>query len=343
MSPEQALGLAGRRRTQRRVLARLRAVRDGSPASGRSRARRRSPIVSRERSERRRRRTRTALQHAVSRDLAAVVLRAMAPSRDERFRTAGDLALALDERHARRKRRGIGVARRDRSRRRRGDRRGGVRACGTRRRRRSTRISSPSRHSTSRRRRSLLWKEGLVDVMSRSLDGAGALRAVPASVVVHRWRGRADAQSARAFGEATGARLVVYGGLLAAGDSVRATVSLLDVKTGRTIAEIEQRDVGGAHGSAVRLARRSPCCASSDARGGSTWRTRRRRRRPRSPRSRRICTASSSIARRSGIRRRRTSSERSRSIRRSRSRIIGSPPFGGGAMRMIRPDSRRTS
>jgi hypothetical protein len=33
----------------------------------------------------------------VSREIAAVVLRAMAPSRNERYRTAEDLALALDE------------------------------------------------------------------------------------------------------------------------------------------------------------------------------------------------------------------------------------------------------
>ena len=88
-----------------------------------------------------------------------------------------------------------------------------------------------------------LWKEGLVDVLSRSLDGAGNLHTVSASIVIRSWKGRADAQSARALGEATGARLVLYGGLLAAGDSVRATLSLLDVKTGRAIAEIEKRDV----------------------------------------------------------------------------------------------------
>jgi len=88
-----------------------------------------------------------------------------------------------------------------------------------------------------------LWKEGLVDVMSRSFDGAGPLRAVPASVIIRSWKGRADMQSARLLGEATGARLVLFGGLLPAGDSVRASVSLLDAKTGHTIAEIEQRDV----------------------------------------------------------------------------------------------------
>ena len=37
-----------------------------------------------------------------------------------------------------------------------------------------------------------LWSQGMVDVMSRNLDGAGPLHTVPASVVVHRWRGRAE-------------------------------------------------------------------------------------------------------------------------------------------------------
>jgi serine/threonine-protein kinase len=88
-----------------------------------------------------------------------------------------------------------------------------------------------------------LWKEGMVDVMSRNLDGAGPLRTVPATVVVRRWTGRADAPSARALGVSTGARLVLFGGLLAAGDSVRASVQLLDATTGRMLAEIERRDV----------------------------------------------------------------------------------------------------
>ena len=37
--------------------------------------------------------------------------------------------------------------------------------------------------------------------------------------------------------------MVLFGGLLGTGDSVRATASLLDTRTGRTIAEFEQRDV----------------------------------------------------------------------------------------------------
>ena len=183
------------------------------------------------------------LQRAVPRELAAVVLRAMAPSRNERFHTAGEMALALAE------------AGRDGSRR--NWRRIGVPVAS------SVAIAVASLAVWQSRASAgldsnlvaiapfdvaapalLLWKEGLVDVMSRSLDGAGALRTVPASVVVHRWRGRADLESARALGEATGARLVLYGGLLSAGDSVRAMVSLLDVKTGRRIAEFERKDIG---------------------------------------------------------------------------------------------------
>jgi serine/threonine-protein kinase len=181
------------------------------------------------------------LSRVASRELATVVLRAIAPSREERFRTAGDMALALEKASR------VGSHR--------GWRRAGAAiasvlavaagALGWWELRGAQRldpnlvavapfdVAAPAL---------LLWKEGLVDVMSRSLDGAGALRTVPASVVVHRWQGRADAQSARALGEATGARLVLFGGLLSAGDSVRATVSLFDVKTGRTVAEFEQRD-----------------------------------------------------------------------------------------------------
>ena len=183
-----------------------------------------------------------ALRRDVSPELAAVVLRALAPSKEDRFRTAGDLAFALSEAAPRAKRRSW--------------RRAAVAAAGA-----ALALASfvvwrewqapaldPDLVAVAPfdvEAPLALWKEGLVDVMSRSLDGAGPLRSVPASVVVHRWGGRADVTSARALGIATGARLVLFGGLLAAGDSVRASASLLDVKTGRTLAEFEQRDVVG--------------------------------------------------------------------------------------------------
>jgi tetratricopeptide (TPR) repeat protein/TolB-like protein len=183
-----------------------------------------------------------ALANYVDDELAAVVLRAMAPSPDDRFATAGALAMALAAadrptaaRRWRRARLSIVAA--------------------------TIAAALPAGYLVARGTASLdadlvavapfdvemptlaLWKEGLVDVMSRNLDGAGPLRTVPASDIVRRWHGRADAQSARALGKATGARLVLFGGLLTAGDSVRASVNLLDATTGRTLAEIEQRDV----------------------------------------------------------------------------------------------------
>src|SRR5882672_7054983 len=45
-----------------------------------------------------------------------------------------------------------------------------------------------------------LWREGLVDVLSRKLDGAGPLRTVSPTVVVRRWTGRADPAAASQLG-----------------------------------------------------------------------------------------------------------------------------------------------
>ena len=183
------------------------------------------------------------LMQRVPRELGMVVLRAMSAAREDRYATAGELARALST---------------------------AARASGKRWRRaiipasvitlitasllifaaQSTRttldadlvavapfdVESPSLG---------LWKEGLVDVLSRTLDGAGPLHTVPASIIVRQWRGRADVTSASTLGLTTGARLVLYGGLLAAGDSVRANAVLFDVSTGRAIAEFDQRDLSG--------------------------------------------------------------------------------------------------
>ena len=182
----------------------------------------------------------TPLHQYVSRELAAVVVRAMAPARDDRYSTAGELARALNAAtHTPR----IRVTRR------RMLMIGGLLAA--------TAVATWARHSTPDLDADLivvapfdveapslaLWREGMVDVMSRNLDGAGPLRSVPATMAVKRWRGRADAPSARALGLGTGARLVLFGGLLAAGDSVRATGVLLDAYDGRVLAEFEHRDI----------------------------------------------------------------------------------------------------
>ncbi|HUL49594.1 MAG TPA: serine/threonine-protein kinase, partial [Gemmatimonadales bacterium] len=88
-----------------------------------------------------------------------------------------------------------------------------------------------------------LWHEGLVDVLSRGLDGAGPLRTVSPTLVIRRWRGRSDQASAEALGRETGAQTVIYGTLLSAGpDSVRVTATILDVARGASLAELELRD-----------------------------------------------------------------------------------------------------
>lgn len=87
-----------------------------------------------------------------------------------------------------------------------------------------------------------VWHEGLVDVLSRDLDGAGPLRIVAPSMVVSRWRGRADAPSAQALGQSTGAGLVVFGSVVGTGrDSVRINAAIADARTARQLGEVDRR------------------------------------------------------------------------------------------------------
>jgi len=84
------------------------------------------------------------------------------------------------------------------------------------------------------------WREGLMDYLSRSLDGAGPVRTVSPSIFVRSWTGPADPASTRALGRRVGAGLVVSGSAIrGGGDSVRLRASLLDVATGSTSGETE--------------------------------------------------------------------------------------------------------
>lgn len=85
-----------------------------------------------------------------------------------------------------------------------------------------------------------LLGEGLVDVVSRSLDGAGTLRTVSPSLVFRRWSGRADPVSASALGRATGAGLALVGSVVRAGaDSVRLNASVFDVAGQRSMGDFQ--------------------------------------------------------------------------------------------------------
>jgi eukaryotic-like serine/threonine-protein kinase len=88
-----------------------------------------------------------------------------------------------------------------------------------------------------------LWREGLVDVLSRNLDGAGTLRSVSPRIAIRHWKGRAEPAEAKALGRRTGAGLVVFGQFVESGpDSVRLTATLLDVGGNRRLGEIDLRD-----------------------------------------------------------------------------------------------------
>jgi serine/threonine-protein kinase len=85
-----------------------------------------------------------------------------------------------------------------------------------------------------------VWREGMGDVLSRTLDEAGPIRTVSPSVVLRRWSGRADRASAEELGRRTGAALVVYGTVLPRGrDSVTLRAALLDRVGGAGKTEIE--------------------------------------------------------------------------------------------------------
>ncbi len=81
-----------------------------------------------------------------------------------------------------------------------------------------------------------LWSEGMMDVLSRALDGVGELRAVSPTLVVRSWKGRADRTSVAEMARANGAGLAVFGQIIQAGaDSVRATVTVFDVQGDSTL------------------------------------------------------------------------------------------------------------
>jgi eukaryotic-like serine/threonine-protein kinase len=94
-----------------------------------------------------------------------------------------------------------------------------------------------------------VWREGMSDVLSRTLDGAGPIRTVSPSVVLRRWRGRADRTSAEELGRRTGAGLVLYGAVVRRGrDSVTLRAAVLDRAGGMGKTDIE------VSGEAARIA-----------------------------------------------------------------------------------------
>jgi eukaryotic-like serine/threonine-protein kinase len=87
-----------------------------------------------------------------------------------------------------------------------------------------------------------IWGEGIVDYLSRSLDGAGALRTLSPTASVRAWPGRLDVESAADAGIRTGAGIVLFGSLMGiGGDSVRVNATLVDAVGASVLGDLEIR------------------------------------------------------------------------------------------------------
>lgn len=84
------------------------------------------------------------------------------------------------------------------------------------------------------------WREGLVDLLSRNLDGLGGIRAIDSRTVLARWReavdGEPDLAAALAVAQRTGARWALLGTAVDVGSAVRVSVDAYDVATGSRLA-----------------------------------------------------------------------------------------------------------
>ena len=87
-----------------------------------------------------------------------------------------------------------------------------------------------------------LWREGMMQLLSYKLDGAGALRTVPPALVLRRWSGAADSASLNALGHATGAGLCLVGQLAGdSGSTVRLSARIVELGTGAVLGEVDVR------------------------------------------------------------------------------------------------------
>src|SRR5688572_21547947 len=84
------------------------------------------------------------------------------------------------------------------------------------------------------------WREGMVDLLSTNLDGAGDLRAIDSRTVLARWREAAggedpDLETALEVGRRAGARFALLGSVVSIGDGVRLSADVYDVDGGRKL------------------------------------------------------------------------------------------------------------
>ena len=90
-----------------------------------------------------------------------------------------------------------------------------------------------------------VWREGMVDLLSTNLDGAGGLRAIDSRTVLARWNEkvpagqRADLATGLDVGRLAGARYVLLGSAVALGPSVHLSAEVYDVEDGEKLGQGE--------------------------------------------------------------------------------------------------------
>ncbi|CAN5870133.1 hypothetical protein BH20GEM1_BH20GEM1_10910 [soil metagenome] len=85
------------------------------------------------------------------------------------------------------------------------------------------------------------WEEGMVDLLSTNLDGAGGLRAIDSRTVLARWRelvpedGVADLPTALEVARRSGGKYGLVGSAVSSGASIRLAAELYDLESGEAL------------------------------------------------------------------------------------------------------------
>jgi TolB-like protein len=85
------------------------------------------------------------------------------------------------------------------------------------------------------------WREGMVDLLSTNLDGAGGLRAIDSRTVLARWRQLApadetvDLPTALQIAQSSGARYALVGSVVSSGDNMRVGADVYDLEDGSNL------------------------------------------------------------------------------------------------------------
>lgn len=85
------------------------------------------------------------------------------------------------------------------------------------------------------------WREGMVDVLSTSLDGLAGLRAIDSRTVLARWReaapgdGAPDLEKALRAARSTGARFAVLGNVVSTGSRAQLAADVYELGSGRKL------------------------------------------------------------------------------------------------------------